>query len=311
MNPPGGRRPAFWGQVRSGAQDFLVKEASSHQPGPLGTPQGTWKAALLRPGGLEGEEGSGRGVRGAGEEERSEGMRGEVGRSGRQEGAPSPPCPHLWSQEGVLRQPEQDGGASRCHDGVPSAGGPCAPVGREDPTLLSSHTGTRLHTSDPNHRGPPNTFMHEHPRAQRSGLGAQRGRVGGQAAFVLVSQVLGQRTDRRPPIPCHLPERDSFQTSPAPQSSFWIRTLVTRTQLTVPKETGDGWARVSGVRYGWIRASSQTRSVVGGSAQQPSLTPVQPWTSQDCVSLPRLGLTVSGGCGPSAQDSLGRPQPPG
>lgn len=57
VNPPGGRRPALWGQVRSGAQDFLVKEASSHQPGPLGTPQGTWKAALLRPEGLGGEEG--------------------------------------------------------------------------------------------------------------------------------------------------------------------------------------------------------------------------------------------------------------
>lgn len=146
-----------------------------------------------------------------GEEERSGGMGGEAGRSRRQEGAPSPPCPHLQSQEALPRQPEQDSGASRCHDGVRSAGGPCAPVGREDRTLLGSHTETWLHSLGPSHRGPPNTFMHEHPRARRSGLEAQSGRVGGQAPFVLVSQVPGQRTDRRPPIPCHLPERDSFQ----------------------------------------------------------------------------------------------------
>lgn len=67
---------------------------------------------------------------------------------------------------------------------------------------------------------------------------------------------------------------------------------------------------MSGVRYSWIRASSQTRSAVGGSAQQPSLTPVQPWTSQDSVSLPRLGLTVSGGVRTQCPELLGLPSAP-
>lgn len=83
--------PALRGQVRSGAKDFPIKEASTRRPGPLGTPQGKqlgeWKAASLRPGGLgrrgeaktwgEGRRGRGERAQGGQQERRRERGRGK------------------------------------------------------------------------------------------------------------------------------------------------------------------------------------------------------------------------------------------
>lgn len=64
---PGGLCESSWGQVSCplGPSEVwspgLPCKRGFLTPVPLGTPQGTWKAALLRPGGLGREEGSGRG----------------------------------------------------------------------------------------------------------------------------------------------------------------------------------------------------------------------------------------------------------
>ena len=207
-------------------------------------------------------------------------------------GAPLPVFPCLWAQEALPHLPEQDGGASRCHDSVPSAGSPCAHMGREDPTLLGSHTGTWLHTSDLSHGGPPNTFMHEHPRAQRAGGLRGEGWVRRLPLFLSVKSWVREPTGG-PPFPVISQNvtapRQEGQSQPSPT----VRVLDQNSCDKDPAHSaqGDGGrpARLSGVRCGWIRASSPTASAVEGSAQQPRPTPVQPWTSQDCVSPPRLG----------------------
>lgn len=244
-----------------------------------------------------------------GEEERSGGMGGEAGRSRRQEGAPSLPCPHLQSYRRLSRQPEQDSGASCCHDEGPLRRGPCAPVDVEDHTLLGSHTETWLHTLDPSHRGPPTPSCMNTP-CMEIRLEAQRGRGGRAGSLVLVSQVPGQRTDRRPPIPCHLPvtltaSRQEEQSQPPPQQSgLGIRNRGQGPSSQCPRRQGQ-LGQVMKARV-WLTSGPRLRL----APSSPRLTPrAAPGFSGLCLTATPGALTVSGG-GTQCPGLLGPPSAP-
>lgn len=227
MNPLGGRCPALWGQVRAGAQDFLVKEASSHQPGLLGTPQGTRKAALLRPGGLGREEGSGRGGRRRGDrgagEEKNRGMGGEVGWSERPREHPSPSsrvCGHRSLSH-----------ICRSRMAVPVVVTTVSPpqgarVRAWDVKIPPFSAATRAHgctRQTPVTGGPPNTFMHEHPRAQRAGGLRGEGWVRRLPLFLSVKSWVREPTGG-PPFPVISQKvtapRQEGQSQPSP--TVWV-----------------------------------------------------------------------------------------